>query len=155
MMVEGFTNSYLTHMQTSQVENICSQIFLLPVRVTTVKERCHFSWRKKGGGWGWNCSRGWECLFLLLLRVGSRCPFGVCLVLAHAPVPASKAGWEAGGRSAQLISVFFCRRQALQPSNSPCLMPKAALPAALTWLCIPFIQLKHKECSFLALPWPD
>lgn len=50
MMVEDFTNSYLTHMQTSRVENICSQIFLLPICVTTVKECCRFSWRKKEGG---------------------------------------------------------------------------------------------------------
>lgn len=93
-------------MQTSQFENICSQVFLLPVCVTTVTERCLLSLKKeKRRG---NCPREWECLSLLLLKVGSRCLFGVRPVLAHAPVPpsvAAKAGWEAGRRSAGLL--FF------------------------------------------------
>lgn len=123
---------------------------ILSVFVTTVKECCCVSWRKKGWGWGWNCPRGWECLFLLLRRIGSRCPLGISLALVHAHVPpsaAAKVGRKAGGRSAQLVSVFFCHRQALQPLSFTCLMPKATLPAALTRFCIPFIQLKHNAFS--------
>lgn len=115
---------------------------------------CCLSRRKKGGGTVPENGNACPCCCL-------RVAVGAFLGLdRYLHMPPSLPRWQQKQDEKQdgeaLVSFFFfCRRQALQPLSSTCLMPEAALPAALTWLCIPFIQLKQKECFFLAVSWPD